>query len=357
MEGIGPVKVRALINALGSVEAVFEAGEDDLIGADGVGRALAKKIIEQVPNLDPDAEEAKAGKLGVDIITPLDETYPEMLKKIHDPPLALYVLGELLPRDRHSIAVVGSRRVSHYGKQVADRLSFQLAKMGYTVTSGLARGIDTAAHAGALKGKGRTIAVLGSAIDCLYPSENSELAERITESGAVLSEFPLGTQPGRSTFPMRNRIVSGLSMGCLVVEAAKGSGALITVDEALAQGRLVFAVPGRIDSPGFSGCHHLIKNGAKLVEDVDDIIEDFEYLMPPTPEGRDDPEFTRPVVATNAEEDRIVAALKDEGRLGVDALIRTSGIASGKVNALLIGLEMKRLIKMQPGRMVELVRQ
>ena len=357
MEGIGPVKVRALIAALGSVEAVFEAGNADLLQADGIGPGLAKKILDQVPRLDPAAEEQKADRLGAEIITQLDDDYPEMLKKIHDPPLVLYVLGDLKARDRHSIAVIGSRRVSHYGTQVADRLSFQLAKMGYTVASGLARGIDTAAHMGALKGKGRTIAVLGSALDCLYPTENAQLAEEIADTGAVVSEFPLGTQPGRTTFPMRNRIVSGLSLGVLVVEAAKGSGAMITVDEANAQGRLVFAVPGRIDAPGFSGCHYLIKNGAKLVEDVDDITEEFEYLIPPDPDGREDPEFTRPKVVTNAEEDKVLAALADDGSLGVDALIRASGISSGRVNGLLIGLEMKRLVKMRPGRVVELVPQ
>ena len=357
MEGIGPVKVRALIDTLGSVEAIFEAADADLLQADGIGPALVKKIRGQVSTLDPAAEEHSAHRLGADLITQVDAAYPEMLKKIHDPPLVLYVLGDLAPRDKHAIAVIGSRRVSHYGMQVADRLSFQMAKMGYTIASGLARGIDTTAHTGALKAKGRTVAVLGSALDCLYPTENAQLAEEIADTGAVISEFPLGTQPGRTTFPMRNRIVSGLSLGVLVVETALGSGALITVDEANAQGRLVFAVPGRIDAPGFSGCHHLIKNGAKLVEDVDDITQEFEYLIPPNPEGREDPEFTKPAVAMNVDEDKIVAALQHEGSLGVDALIRDSGIASGKVNALLIGLEMKRVVKMRPGRVVELVKQ
>ncbi|MFT5122530.1 MAG: DNA processing protein [Kiritimatiellia bacterium] len=353
MEGIGPVKVRALITALGSVEAVFDAGRHDLLQADGIGPKLAESILEQVTHLDPAAEEAKTHKLGAHIVTQIDDEYPAILKEIHDPPLALYVMGNILPTDKHSIAVIGSRKISHYGRQVADRLSFQLGKLGYTVVSGLARGIDTAAHMGALKGKGRTIAVLGSALDCLYPTENEALAQQIVESGAVISEFPLGTQPNKTTFPMRNRIVSGLSMGVLVVEAARGSGAMITVDEANAQGRLVFAVPGRIDMPGFSGCHYLLKNGATLVEDVDDITRDFEYLIPPTPEGREDPEYAKPKPKMNANEEKIISCIPEGDSIGVDQLIRDSGVGSGKVNALLIGLEMKRMIRMLPGRRIE----
>jgi DNA processing protein len=353
MEGIGPVKVRALVQALGSVEAVFDAGRQDLLQADGIGHKLAESILAQAGTLDPAGEEARTEKLGAHIVTQIDPRYPDILKEIHDPPIVLYVMGELKPQDKHSIAVVGSRKISHYGRQVADRLSFQLGKLGYTVVSGLARGIDTAAHMGALKAKGRTIAVLGSALDCLYPTENEELAHRIVESGAVISEFPLGTQPNKSTFPKRNRIVSGLSMGVLVVEAARGSGAMITVDEANAQGRLVFAVPGRIDMPGFSGCHSLIKNGATLVEDVDDITREFEYLIPPNAENREDPEYAKPIPRLNANEERIIACVPKGDSIGVDQLIRESKVGSGKVNALLIGLEMKRLVRMLPGRRIE----
>lgn len=351
MEGIGPVRVRELLSRLGSATAILEASRSELCEAKGVGQSLAESILRQVDKADPESELDRAKEHGAEIVTRADDSYPKSLLSIHDPPLALYIKGTLSPADQHAIAVVGSRRCTHYGTQTADRLSFQLAKQGYTVVSGLARGIDAAAHQGALKGRGRTLAVLGCGIDQMYPPEHAGLAEAIAESGAVMTEFPVGYAPSRQSFPQRNRIVSGLSRGVLVVEAARGSGALMTVDEATDQGRLIFAVPGRIDNPSAGGCNHLIKNGAKLVEDVDDILEEFEYLLSPRPSGREDPEHVRPQVQLSEKEQKVLAHIGTSD-LDQDALIRLCGLSASEVATALVMLEMKRQIETLPGRKV-----
>lgn len=353
MEGIGPVKVRALVEAFGSVEAIFDASPDHVLAVRGFGARLAESLVAQRDQLDPEAEEARAHKLGARLVTFVDDDYPPPLKHIHDPPLALYYRGAYDPADSHAVAVVGSRRTTHYGQNAADRLSYQLAKVGFSVISGLARGIDTAAHRGALKAGGRTLAVLGSALDCLYPPENAGLADDIEGHGCVMSEFPLGTEPGRTTFPMRNRIVSGLSEALLVVEAGLKSGAIITANEALEQGRHVFAVPGRIDTASSKGCHALIKQGARLVDDVDDILEEFEFLIPPEKKTQATDLGRRPKVNLSEPEEAIVRALWD-GPLNVDALCRVTGLTSAQISSHLIGLEMKRVAKMLPGRVVDL---
>jgi DNA processing protein len=354
IEGLGPARVRALIDALGSPQALFDPELSGLHGVKGFGAKLSEAILERRFRVDPQAELERAKELGVRILTPLDEEYPDVLKSIYDPPLALYVHGSFLPRDKHALAMVGSRKCTHYGLNTTDRLAYQLAQTGFTVVSGLARGIDTAAHQGALKGKGRTVAVLGSALDQLYPPENAELAEAIAKHGAVVSEYPFGRQADRQTFPYRNRIISGLSMGVIVVESGGKSGSLHTADAAAEQGRTVFAIPGRIDSPASKGTNRLIKNGAKLVDNVGDIVEEFELLIPP--ETMKTPEKTaaaRPEVPLSAEEKKLVEALWQEA-LDVDSLARTVGWSSAQISGLLLGLEMKRVIKILPGRIVEL---
>lgn len=351
IDQLGPVRVRSLVAHLGSLQAIFEAGEDGLRGAEGIGRELAASIVARRAAADPVAEEAKARAISAHLVTPADPEYPAALLKIHDPPLALYVAGDLTPRDRQCIAVVGSRRCTQYGRGVADRLGFQLAKSGFTVVSGLARGIDMAAHEGALKAGGRTIAVLGGALDKLYPAEAQPLADRIAKQGAVVSEYTLGREPDRTTFPYRNRVISGLSMGVVVVEADRKSGAMITADQAGEQGRQVFAVPGRIDQPSSRGTHHLIRQGAKLVEDVRDIVEEFEYLIPPGPAAAGAPAGPQAVseFTFSSEEGRIVEALS-EGEMDVDSLSRRAAVPVAKLGAVLIGLEMKRIVRMLPGR-------
>ncbi len=354
MEGLGPIKVRALIDMLGSPQAVFEVEGDDLLRVRGIGQKLCSSILSQRGAIDPRAEIEKAAELGIRIITPLDAEYPAALKTIHDPPLALYVRGSFLPGEEHMLGIVGSRKATHYGLNIADRLSYQLVQTGFAIVSGLARGIDTAAHQGALKGKGRTIAVLGAAIDQLYPPENAELADAISEHGAVISEYPLGRKADRMTFPYRNRIISGLSMGVLVVEAGFKSGTLHTADAALEQGRSVFAIPGRIDHPSAKGTNFLIKNGAKLVDNVGDILEEFQLLIPPG--EMDEPEkraSARPEIPLSEEEKKLVEALWQDA-LDIDSLARAVGLSSAEISGLLLGLEMKRVIQMLPGRIVEL---
>lgn len=352
MEGLGPIKVRALIDFLGTPQAVFEVDGDTLQKVRGIGETLRVSILEQRTQIDAAAEEEQADALGVRIVTLLDAEYPELLKTIHNPPLALYVRGTLT--NDHALGIVGSRKATHYGLNVADRMAYQLAQTGFVIVSGLARGIDTAAHTGTLKAKGRTIAVLGAAIDQLTPPENAELADAIAQSGAVISEYPLGRQADRQTFPYRNRIISGLSQGVLVVEAGFKSGSLHTADAALEQGRSVFAVPGRIDHPAAKGTNCLIKNGAKLVDNVGDILEEFELLIPPGElEEPEKQSSARPEVPLSDEEKRLVEILW-QGALDVDSLAREAGLGSAQMSGILLGLEMKRVINMLPGRRVEL---
>lgn len=353
IEDIGPVTVRTLAHQFGSVAAILEASEADLTAVPGVGPETAWTIVKGRNSFAVEAELERAEAEGVRIVTPVDEEYPAPLREIHDPPLALYVRGTLQSRDVHALGVVGTRRPSHYGRACAETLASQLVRTGWVVVSGLAVGIDTAAHRGALKAGGRTLAVLGAGLDHLFPPENRELADQISQQGAVLTEYPFGRPPDRTTFPVRNRIISGLSRGVLVVEAGETSGALHTAHQALEQGRTVFAVPGRIDSPTARGTHRLIKQGAKLVEHVDDILQEFEFLLPPHDRRR--LQSPSPSPPLTEEEQRFVQALED-GEQDVDTLIRKTGIPAAAVQAMLVGLEMKRVIRMLPGRRVERVR-
>jgi len=353
MEGIGPVKVRAMIDALGSPDAILAANAAELRCVKGIGPELARRITSPEERPDADREIKRAENIGARIVTFLDDEYPARLKEIHDPPLALYVRGTFETFDRHSIAIVGSRRTTLYGRTVADRLAYQLAKAGLMVVSGLARGIDTAAHEGALKGGGRTGAVIGSALDHLYPPENRALSQKIEKSGYLMSEFPLGTEPGKTTFPMRNRIVSGVCVGIIVVEAGRGSGALITANQAMEQGRIVFAVPGRIDAPTSRGCHDLLKLGARLVDGIDDVLEELEFLIPPERKTQAQDLNEGPVIQLSGPEEKIVRALW-EGPLDVDDLSRKTTLKIAEISAHLITLEMKRVVRMRPGRVVEL---
>ena len=353
IQNLGPVRVRALIEALGSPEAVFEADAAALCRVKGIGERLAETIVQGRRHVDPQAELERAAKMGASILTALDPAYPEALAQIYDPPLVLYVRGRLEAADRHAFALIGSRRATHYGLQTADRFAYQLAQLGYTVVSGLARGIDTAAHRGALKARGRTIAVLGGALDKLYPEENRDLAEAIAESGALISEFPFGREPDRTTFPYRNRVVSGLSLGVVVVESPLNSGSLITADMAAEQGRQVFAVPGRIDSPASQGCHVLIKQGAKLAAQVDDILEEYDSLFSREQMDRLEDYRKMPDIPLSEDEARVVRAL-GEGPEDIDTLARKAGLTASAIGGLLLGLEMKRIVRALPGRRLEL---
>ncbi len=348
MSDIGPVGVRALVDAFGSASAVLEADREALRATPGVGRAQVAAILNQRETLKWEREIEQAQALGLSLVTPLDEDYPERLKTIHDPPLALYVSGRLTGRDRHALAVVGTRRPSHYGRDCTERFAVAFSRMGYTVVSGLAEGVDTVAHMAVLKAGGRTVGVLGGGFRHFFPESNRGLAESMAEKGAVISELPLDRQPDRTTFPMRNRIVSGMAAGVLVVEAGENSGALITARMACEQGRPVFAVPGRIDSAPSAGCHRLIREGAALVRSPDDVVAEFEGLFA-KPLGASQPEQVRPVLSSD--EERVLALVGGAER-DVDGLIRESGMTAAAVSGLLIGLEMKRLVRMLPGRLV-----
>jgi DNA processing protein len=279
-----------------------------------------------------------------------DEAYPTNLRYIYDPPLKLYVKGKIIPEDNIAIAIVGSRRATYYGLKNAEDLSFELAAVGITIISGLARGIDSAAHRGALKAKGRTIAVLGSGLNVVYPEENKALAEEISCSGAVVSEFPLDAPPHSQNFPRRNRIISGLALGIVVVEAAKRSGALITANFALEQGREVFALPGKIDSFTSQGAHNLIKQGAKLVESTEDIIEELEPLRAVQARGARGSVRAKVVPKLPEEEGKVYSCLSNEP-VQIDEIIQKAALSHGKLLTSLLKLEHKKLIKELPGKL------
>jgi DNA processing protein len=348
---MGPVRLRRLTNAFGSADKILQARPAQLAQVEGISAALAENIAKWETFADPAAELKNAEAMGARVLTAEDEEYPSALREIHDPPIVLYVLGRMTERDRNAVAVVGSRRASHYATECAKKLSFQMAYAGLTVISGLARGIDTAAHQGALAAKGRTLAVIGAGLAHLYPPENAELAERIAASGAVISEFPLETKPDRQTFPIRNRIVTGCSFGVLVVEAGANSGALISANQAAEQGRTLYAVPGRIDQPTCLGSNRLIQQGAKLVITVEDVLDDLPMVFKQQPELP----AAVPVAGLSPEQEKILAALGSE-ETSLDQVIATSGLTAAVASSTLLALEMRRLVKQLPGkRFVKLV--
>ncbi len=350
---IGPIRVQRLLEQFGGPERILAASLSELKSVPGIGREMAESIRDWENLIDLPEEQRRMEEHGILPLTIEDDAYPPALREIHDPPHLLYLKGEIQERDRHAIAVVGSRRVTHYGREAARRLSFQLAHAGVTILSGLARGIDTAAHEAALAAGGRTIAVLGSGIGHLYPPENAALAERIAENGAVLSEFPVLYVPDRQSFPLRNRIVSGMSRGILVVEAPARSGSLITANQAMEQGRNVYAVPGPIDRPTSEGCNRLIQDGAKLVIDSRDILDEMEMLLPPVPRqgelglGESEPAPAGPPL--DDAERAVLAALGDD-ELPIDTIIDGASLPSAVVSATLLKLEMKRRVKQLPGK-------
>ncbi|MDZ4814915.1 MAG: DNA-processing protein DprA [Verrucomicrobiota bacterium] len=348
---IGPVRVRKLLEKFGDPESILAANSKSLQQIEGIGPEAAQAIVDWEKHADLASEFAEIKKAGAYVITQADELYPAHLREIYDPPLVLYVRGTLMDKDRHSISVVGSRDTSHYGLECAKKLSFQLAYNGVTVVSGLARGIDTVAHQGAIAAKGRTIAVIGSGLNHVYPAENQSLAELIVENGAVISEFPMNTKPLPQNFPMRNRIVSGMTMGTLVVEAGQKSGALITARMALDQGKQLFAVPGRIDSPRSRGTHQLIKQGAKLVDEAEDVLAEFEFLFP-----RSELELVATAQSEKAiprdlpANEKTLLDLLESEEAHIDELIQKSNLPTPSVSSALLGLELKRLVKQLPGK-------
>ncbi len=351
IEGVGPVRVRQLLDQFGDAAAILAASRQELLRVKGIGEDTATAISAWEKTINLSAELKRISDFGCRIVIQEDPEYPELLRQIYDPPIVLYVKGELLAKDKNSVAMVGSRLTTHYGMEVARKLGYQLAYLGVTVVSGGARGIDSAGHQGALSAKGRTVAVLGTGINLVTPPENAKLFEQITEHGALITQFPFNRPGDKQSFPIRNRIVAGMTLGTVVVEANLTSGALITANFATEYGRQVFAVPGRIDSPRSKGCHELIKKGAKLCEGAEDILSEFEYLFPPTNKPPSPAESgVLPALELSPNEQKVYETL-DHEEIGIDDVIRKSGLPSSSVSVALLSLEMKRLIRQLPGKL------
>jgi DNA processing protein len=367
VEELGCVGFRNLLAAFSSPRMVFTAPAPILQAIPGIGLKTADHIRSFSDWQTTEREIARARTLGVAIVTCQDPLYPRNLLNTYDYPPYLYVKGSLQAGE-NAVAVVGSRLASAYGRFVTEKFSRELALKGFTVVSGLARGIDAAAHRGALAGKGRTIAVLGCGLDIVYPSENEALANDVAAQGAVVSEFPFGTPPNAPNFPARNRIISGISLGVVVVEAGEKSGSLITARIAAEQGRSVFAVPGAIESAGSRGTHRLIKQGAKLVENVEDILEE---ILPQAGIVFRQPEpLSNPAVASatllpkgNASDspavgsedlgdrEKTLLALISRNPIEIDTLITVSGLPAGEVQSGLLVLELAGRIRQMPGKL------
>src|SRR5262252_7157760 len=345
---MGPVRLRRLLQVFQTPERILRAKRDELRKVEGIG----KEVVDQISNwesvVDLASELKRINEFGAQVITQASPEYPKPLREIHAPPIVLYVWGEIQERDQHAIGIIGARHTTHYGTESAKKLAYQLAYAGLTVISGLARGIDTAAHQGALAAKGRTIAVIGSGLSKLYPPENAALADRIRNgNGAIVSEFSMEIEPDRQTFPMRNRIISGWSHGILVVEAGLNSGALITAAQALEQGRAVYAVPGHVNAPSAMGSNRLIQQGAKLVMDASDILDDLEILLPetkPSPQA-----IARPLPPLSEDEQRVYDAI-EATETSIDDIAEKTQLPSATISSTLLQLELKRLVKQLPGK-------
>jgi DNA processing protein len=351
IEHVGPVRVRQLLEHFGEAPAILSASKQQLLHVRGIGADTAEAIARWEATVDLAGEMKRIADFGCHVLIQSDPDYPAMLREIYDPPIVLYVKGTLGPKDKNGVAMVGSRMTTHYGLEVARKLAYQLAYIGVTVVSGGARGIDTAAHQGALSAKGRTVVVLGTGINIVFPPENNDLFERITASGAVVTQYPFNRKADKQSFAIRNRIVAGMTLGTVVVEANLTSGALITANMAVEQGRQIFAVPGRIDSPRSKGCHELIKKGAKLCEGAEDVLSEFEYLFPASnrPPGASETGVL-PALNLSENEQKVYDTLGG-GESNIDEVIRRSGLPSSAVSVALLGLEMKRLVRQLPGKM------
>ncbi|MDP3143088.1 MAG: DNA-processing protein DprA, partial [Candidatus Omnitrophota bacterium] len=336
----------------GSGQKIISATISQLRQVEGITDSLAKKITEcKSSNIDRELDLIK--KHQVKIISFKDKDYPQNLKTIYDPPMVLYLKGSLLSGDNQAVAIVGSRRASFYGISCAEKFGRELAELGITVVSGMARGIDTASHRSALKARGRTIAVLGNGLSNVYPPENKDLFNEIADNGAVISEFSMQVEPLAYNFPRRNRIISGLSLGVVVVEAARNSGALITAHAALEQGREVFAVPGKVDSANSKGVNELIKQGAKLTGDIRDILEEINIKLKENFVIKDKSSVKAVEVDRKklSAEETLLLRLIDKSPRYIDEIISESRLEINKVMSGLMHLEMLHIVKQLPGKL------
>ena len=349
---IGTIRLKKLLEFFGKPQNILNAPAEKLMAISGIGEKTAVTI-STFKEEALEKELKDAGKQKVKIITFIDAGYPENLKQIYDPPIVLYVKGAFQEEDSRAIAVVGSRRASYYGLSCAEKFSSDLSRRGFTIVSGMARGIDTYAHKGALKAGGRTIAVIGSGFNQMYPPENKDLAGAIARAGAVVSEFPMDEMPLPQNFPRRNRVISGLSLGVLVVEAARNSGALITADFALEQGREVFALPGKVDSRHSFGTNGLIQQGAKLVSCVQDISEDFDADTHAGKETENRPakldRKETPASALTCDEAVLYNTLSREP-ITIDDILEKTHLTNSALAELIVRLQIKKLIRQLPGK-------
>ncbi|WP_437227488.1 DNA-processing protein DprA [Planctomicrobium sp. SH661] len=352
--GLGPRLQSLLLNHFGDAQSVFAASGTELLRVDGIGPKVSAAITKGREFKEAQAEWERCCATGTQLLFRTSPQYPASLRETHDPPPVLYIRGDLKEQDLLAVGIVGARQCTHYGRTQAHRFASQLAQAGVTVVSGLARGIDAAAHRGALEGQGRTLAVCAPGLAHIYPPEHKGLAEEITHSGALMTESPLNRTALRGLFPQRNRIIAGLSLGVLIVEATRNSGALHTARHAMEQGRDVFALPGRIDSPASEGCHDLIRDGAMLVRSVDDLLEALGPSIKPVPVN------SQQVVAVARElnlneQERAVLNLIDFAPTAIDAVLAQAGMEFSRALSTLTVLEMRRLVRRLPGSYVERV--
>jgi DNA processing protein len=347
VKGLGCVGFKKLAAHFADPTAALSARPAELKNVSGLDKDAIEGLLGFSEWVEAEAEIRRAREAGVRIVPFIDPQYPARLRTIADPPPLLYIKGEFTAADEKAVAIVGSRSASDYGRKVARNICRGLASLGFTVVSGMARGIDGTAHESALDGGGRTIAVLGSGVDRIYPPEHEGLFERIARQGAVISELPLGARPVAFNFPARNRLISGLSLGVVVVEATEKSGSLITAAHALEQNREIFAVPGEVGSSRSRGAHRLIRQGAKLVENADDIIEEIAPQLA-RPEGA---RRRQRVLPQDCSDDtRKIFGILQERILHIDEVIETSGLSSALVSQILLELELQGFLRQLPGK-------
>ena len=337
--GIGHVKLRSLIEGYGSAEAVWQADKNNLLASGCLSETLCNHLVNTRENKDIDKLAIRWEKAGIQIVSLWDDDYPQLLANTYNPPSLLYYRGTLPSHDK-IVAVVGSRKSTPYGRNVCQMLAAELAEAGVVIVSGAARGIDSCAHNGALE-RGITVAVLANGVDISYPPENAKLLARIAESGAVISEYPPGTPPQAGQFPARNRIINGLARGVLVIEAAERSGALITADFALEEGRDVFAVPGSVLSQASKGTHRLIKQGAKLVDCAQDILDEYGWSTVSKPTGN---------LALSQEEEAVLSVIPFERPITLDEIIDKTNFSVSTVTYLALQLELQGLVTQSGGQ-------
>jgi len=356
VEGIGPAKIRSLLAKFRTTNKILSADYNSLLTVERISKQLAGRVIKanrirDEIELKVEKELSKLEKMNAQIITVWDAEYPKILKNIYDPPLMLYIKGELTENDKYSIAIVGTRHPTNYGKIQTEKIAADFAKQGITTVSGMARGIDSIAHIASLKNGGRTIAVVGSGLDIIYPPENKKLFEQISENGAVISEFPPGTKPDAPNFPRRNRLISGLSLGTIVIETGIAGGALQTAAFALDQGRDVFALPGNVGVKQSDGTNLLIQKGeAELIRNAEDVLTELELKLKPVI-GKNTP---KPQLDLNLFEENILKNLKSEP-MHIDKIAEKTKLSTSDCLVHLLSLEFKGLIKQLPGKMFALL--